>query len=310
MSSVRAHLMMCAMRVLCVRRGLDGDERIRRSIAADRRKGPAVPSAALRARLDVREEEFEGHGVYVLGPRSGQPRRRVLYLHGGGWARPITDPHWETIAKLVELLDCSVTVPMYPLAPEHTAREIFAWLISLYADRASGDELALMGDSSGGNLALSLAMQARDRGLPAPARLVLLSPLVDATVSDPVIDELDRIDPIIPARGLRVLTRMFAGDLDLSDPVVSPLFGSLDGLPPIALFSGTREILSADAHRLWSKATALGFPLTWHEYPGMPHVWPLFPIPEARRALDEIAAFVVGAGGIDRGLSRVPGFTG
>ncbi|MFX0574542.1 alpha/beta hydrolase [Nocardia nepalensis] len=296
MPSARAHLLSFAVRMLRVRRALDGAERIQRSIAADRKNGPATPSAQLRARLSFREEMFDGFDVYTVGPRTGQPRRQVLYLHGGGWARPITDPHWGMIAKLVDLLDCSVTVPMYPLAPEHTARETFAWLLSRYADQASDKNLILMGDSSGGNLALSLAMQARANGLPRPARLVLLSPLLDATGSDPAIAELDRIDPIVPARGLRVLTRMFAGDVDLHDPMVSPLFGTLAGLPPIAVFTGTREILNADAHRLRRKAAQSGFPLSWHEYPGMLHVWPLFPIPEAQHALAEIAAFVTGVG--------------
>jgi monoterpene epsilon-lactone hydrolase len=297
MPSARAYLLSFAVRMLRVRRALDGPERIQRSIAADRKKGPAAPSARLRARLSIKEEISDGRTVRTVSPRVGQPLRRVLYLHGGGWARPITDPHWEMIAKLVHLLDCSVIVPMYPLAPEHTARETFAWLLSFYADRAPGSDLTVMGDSSGGNLALSLMMQARARGLPLPARLVLLSPLLDATVSDPTIADLDRIDPIVPARGVQVLARMFAGDLDLLDPLVSPLFGKLDGLPPIAIFTGTHEILNADAHRLRDKAEWSGFPLAWHEYPAMMHVWPLFPIPEARRALDEIAAFITGVHG-------------
>ncbi|GAB0108578.1 alpha/beta hydrolase [Nocardia sp. JMUB6875] len=294
MPSVRARLLIAAIRALRVRNAIDGPERIRRTIAADRKKGPATPSALHRAGLIVGEEKVEGHTVYTVDPHSGRSDRRVLYLHGGGWSRPITDPHWELIAKLADLLDCSFIVPLYPLAPEHTARETHAWLLSLYADRAAGTDLTLMGDSSGGNLALSLAMRARDHSLPKPARLVLLSPALDATVTDPAIDELDPLDPVVPARGLRALTRMFAGDVDLRDPLVSPLFGTLDGLPPIALFIGTREILNADARRLRKLAAEQDFPLTWHEYPGMPHVWPLFPIPEAERALADIASFVTG----------------
>ncbi|MFD9966077.1 alpha/beta hydrolase [Amycolatopsis sp. NPDC058986] len=296
MPSIRARLLAAAVAALRVHTVFDGPERTRRSIAGDRRKGPTAPSAKIRARFSVHEEEFSGHRVHVVAPREGGSRtRRVLYLHGGGWTMSITDPHWGLIATLARRLDCAVTVPSFPLAPEHTARETFAMLLPFYADlaaRTGEGELTVMGDSSGGNLALSLAMQARAAGLPQPARLVLLSPCVDATFGDPEIARLDRRDPILPARGLPGLGRAYAGDLDVRDPVVSPLFGTLDGLPPIAIFTGTRDVLNADAHRLREKAERAGIPLAWHEYPEMLHVWPLFPIPEARHALDHIEAFV------------------
>ena len=153
-----------------------------------------------------------------------------------------------------------------------------------------------MGDSAGGNLALSLVVQATANGVPRPAGLVLLSPCLDASLSDPAITALDHTDPIVPAHGAAELARMYAGTLDTHDPVVSPLFADLNGLPPIALFTGTHEILNSDARRFRQRADHSGVPLSWHEYPAMLHVWPLFPIPEARRALDEIAAFVANVG--------------
>ncbi|MGW4243422.1 alpha/beta hydrolase [Nocardia sp. NPDC004722] len=292
MTSAGAHLLSFAVRMLRVRRALDGEERILRTIATDRAKGPALPSKRIREGLSVREETIDGFRVFTLTPRDIRPTRRVLYLHGGGWVRPIMDPHWEMIAELAGLLGCSVTVPMYPLAPEHSAPDTFRWLLSLYAGLAPDGDLTVMGDSAGGHLTLSLAMQARDRGLPQPGALVLLSPLLDATLSDPAIAALDRMDPIVPARGVPILTRMFAGAVDLRDPMISPLFGTLTGLPPIALFVGTREIVNADAHRLRRLAAESDFPLSWHEYSGMLHVWPLFPIREGLRARREIAEFV------------------
>ncbi|TCO56062.1 alpha/beta hydrolase [Actinocrispum wychmicini] len=296
MPSIRARLLAAAVAALRVQKMFDGPERIRRSVAGDRRKGPAAPSAKVRERFSVREEEFSSCRVYTVAPRDGDsPARRVLYLHGGGWTMSITEPHWGLIAKLARRLDCAVTVPLFPLAPEHTARDTFAMLLPFYADLAAQGELTVMGDSSGGNLALSLAMQARSAGMPQPARIVLLSPAPDATFSNPELARLDHRDPILPARGLPELGRVYAGDLDVRDPVVSPLFGMLTGLPPTAIFTGTRDILNADAHRLREKATRAGVPVAWHEYPDMLHVWPLFPIPEATHALEQIAAFITTA---------------
>jgi acetyl esterase/lipase len=300
MPSFRARLLAGVVRIGRVGTTFDGPDRIRRSIARDRANGPATPSATLRARFDVREEDVGGCRVHIVGPRTGQARRRVLYLHGGGWVLSITDFHWRFVERLVHDLDCSVVVPRYPLAPEHGARDAFAVLLPLYASLVADPgqpPLTVMGDSTGGNLALSLAMQARHEALPQPARLVLISPSMDATFTDPAIPALDRIDPILSARGARELARLYAKDLDLRDPVVSPLFGPLDHLAPIAVFTGTREIPNADAHRLRRKASESGIPLSWHEYPGMLHTWPLFPIPEATRAITEMATFVQRVGG-------------
>jgi hypothetical protein len=94
-------------------------------------------------------------------------------------------------------------------------------------------------------------------------------------------------------RGAPEVARLYAGDLDVRAPLVSPLFGSLEGLAPLAVFTGTRDILNTDAHQLKAKAARARIPLAWFEYPGMLHVWPLFPIPEAKRAIRQIAAFVL-----------------
>ncbi|MEV2222456.1 alpha/beta hydrolase fold domain-containing protein [Nocardia vinacea] len=131
------------------------------------------------------------------------------------------------------------------LAPEHTAREVFDWLLPLYedlADHVPDGELIVMGDSAGGNPALSQVVQAAANGAPRPAGSVLLPPCLDASLSDPAITALDRIDPIVSAHGVAELARMYAGPLDTHDPVVSPLFAALNGLPPIALITGTHEI--------------------------------------------------------------------
>lgn len=294
MSSIRARLLINAVQALRVRRKYDGPRRIRRTIAADRRKGPAVPSAAMRSRLSVREADFRGRRVFFVSPRDRIPTRSALYLHGGGWVESIADPHWELIAALTERLDRTMVVPMYPLAPEHTADDIVAWLLALYANLAAHQAPAVLGDSAGGNLAVSLAVRATASGLSRPAALVLLSPCLDGTLSDPAMVAVERVDPILSIHGVAELARLYAGPRDPVDPLISPLFADLTGLAPTALFTGTRDILNVDAHRFRTRANELGIALSWHEYPGMPHVWPLFPIPEARRAIAEIAEFLTG----------------
>jgi monoterpene epsilon-lactone hydrolase len=296
MPSFQARLMSAAVRALRVKRVFDGADQVHRSIAADRRKGPAEPSAKLRAQFSVRERDVAGRRVYLIGPKNHATTRHVLYLHGGGWVLSIMPPHWTLVGQLVEQLDCTVIVPLYPLAPEHTAPDVLAMLLPFYTQTATevgAQNLTVMGDCTGANVALALAMQARDRKLPQPARLVLISPTLDASFTNPAIPALDRTDPILSHRGAPEVARLYAGDLDVRDPLISPLFGSLEGLAPLAVFTGTRDILNADAHQLKDKATRARIPLAWFEYPGMLHVWPLFPIPEAKQAIHQMAAFIL-----------------
>jgi monoterpene epsilon-lactone hydrolase len=146
----------------------------------------------------------------------------------------------------------------------------------------------VMGDSAGGGMALSLAQQLRDAARPLPTRLILISPGLDMTFSDPRQPVIAVQDKMLDIPGLLVAGRWYAGGLSSADPKISPLFGSLASLPPIAVFTGTHDLLNPDARRLQAKAAQDGALLSFHEYEGMFHVWPLAPIPEARQAINEM----------------------
>jgi acetyl esterase/lipase len=96
--------------------------------------------------------------------------------------------------------------------------------------------------------------------------------------------ELDPVDPWLAIPGTHAAGALYRAELPEIDPFVSPIHGSLRDLGPITMFSGTRDILNADAHRLVQFAAHVGHPLEYHEAPGMVHVYPLLPIPEGRDA--------------------------
>jgi acetyl esterase/lipase len=149
-----------------------------------------------------------------------------------------------------------------------------------------------MGDSAGGGLALSLTMQAIRAGLAKPAALVLLSPWLDVTMTDPAQEEIEKVDPLLVRAGPRAAGRWYAGAMSTTDPRVSPLYGDIAGLPPILMFCGTHDILVADARRLAARAAAEHADVEYHEEPGLMHVYPMLFFPESRKAQDRIAHFV------------------
>jgi acetyl esterase/lipase len=151
----------------------------------------------------------------------------------------------------------------------------------------------MIGDSSGGGMALAVALQLRDRGLSPPARTVLVSPWLDLTLSDPAVESIAPHDPLLAAPGLRAVGDLYRGDLRADNSMVSPINGNLTGLGPITMISGTRDILNADAHRLVTLAKQAGLSLDFHEAPDMLHGYPTLPIPEAKQARTIIASTLI-----------------
>jgi acetyl esterase/lipase len=252
----------------------------------------------MRRRFLIGEREVRGSRVFTVAPRTGAAPHHVMYLHGGGYFAGIVTAHWGIIARLIRRTRCTVTAPLYPLAPEHTVTDMFALLLPLWRELAAevgADNLTVMGDSAGAGISLALAQLLRDRDEPLPARLVLISPWLDVTLSDPSQPELARRDRLLDIPGARAAGAMYAGDLPPTDPRVSPLFGSLTRLPPIAVFAGTHDLLYPDALRLRDRAAEQGAALEHYDYEGLFHGWLGVPLPESTRAMDQIAAFIAAA---------------
>ena len=291
MPSLSSRLIEWVLPLTGIKRGFGSEDALKDWIAHERRKGPALPSRWVRRLVAVEETRFNGSRVFMIAPTGPKSHVTVLYLHGGAYVFDILPAHWRFLARLVRSTRCSVVVPLYPLAPEHDWRDVFGLLLPLAgrlgADRGQAN-IIIMGDSAGGGLALSLAQQLRDAGQPLPARLILLAPGLDMTFSDPRQPGLASIDPMLDLPGVRAAATWYAGDLSPADPKISPLFGSLAGLPPIAVFIGTRDLLNPDSHRLQAKAAQEGVPFVLHEYRDMFHVWPLAPVAEARQAREQI----------------------
>ena len=168
----------------------------------------------------------------------------------------------------------------------------------------------LAGDSAGGGLALGLAQDLLADGAPLPERLVLLSPWLDLTLSNPAIPEYERRDPWLAKAGLVEAGLVWAGGDDPTAPRLSPRNGALTGLPRVALFVGTREIAYPDVADLGRSAAEAGVEVDLTVAEGAVHVYPLVPAPEGTEGARGVVAAVAGglpvvtAGGATPGSRR------
>lgn len=269
---------------------------VQRTIARDRKEGPYKPSARFRARFHVSDSVVDGRNVTVVAPRGRTAKRTILYLHGGGFIMSITPLHYLLISRLCHRLDAVVVVPDYPLAPEHSCAEVNAWLVRYwkhFVHSVDTETLSIMGDSAGGHLSLALMLQARDQGLPLPSSMVLLSPAVTGDYEHADRKAKEASDCMIALSGMEPIARLYGRDIDPTDPRISLLKNKLTGLPPMAVFAGTEEVMSYDARRIEEQARVEGADVDLFMYDEMFHAWPIFPIPEARRAATQIVDFVL-----------------
>ncbi len=255
---------------------------------ADRRVRPMswAPPAKLPYDVTIDAERRGAWPVYTVRPSRGETHGAVIYVHGGGWVNEIVKQHWHLIAQIAADSNTTVIVPIYPLVPWGTAAAARDTIMQLAFDAIDQyGQVCLAGDSAGGQISLSVALALRDRGVTIP-HTALISPALDLTWSNPRIPEVQPSDPWLAVPGGRVLADAWRGDLDITDPAVSPLFGDFRGLGGISIYSGTRDVLNPDAHVLLDKLHQAGVTAELHEQPGQLHVYPLLPtkVGEAARA--------------------------
>ena len=269
---------------------------------------PSPPPWLLR-KYRVQRHSVEGFPCYSVASRSASrpqlpPGHRdpcstaVLYLHGGSYISPITGWHWRFIARLAAD-GHRVDVPLYGLAPRFSHRDAPRLLEAAYRtllEDVEPQNVAFIGDSAGGGLALAFAQQLAALPLSQPGRLVLLSPWVDLAMENPELAAVEAEDPWLSRAGLCVAARSWASGDSLSDPRVSPVNGRLSGLPPTDLFAGTRDLVYPDVRRLAGALTSAGTPVSLHVADGGVHVYPLLPVPEGREARKRILGLLQAEG--------------
>ena len=265
------------------------------AIADPARTDAAVPPG-LRRRYAVSESRIGERLVTRVAPRDAAPVAEVVYYHGGGYVEPVQLPHWWIVGELVARSGAAVTIPSYPLAPEHHLDDVLPWFDEVFAQAvARGRRLVLAGDSAGGALAVVQAIRARDAGQSRADHLVLYSPWVDATLANPDARALEPQDVLLRCDGLALDGRSWAGGRSLSDRLVSPINDSLADLPAMSIFQGTHDILFPDVAIFAEKARAAGTAVEFTLAKGAFHVYVAVPwTPEGTRALAASASVIRG----------------
>ncbi len=236
-------------------------------------------------------------------PENANLQHRILYLHGGSWMAGSSSSHRPLIARLAKLTGYPILALNYRLAPEfpfpaglEDAIHAFQWLQhNGPTGKSEAEKLFIMGDSAGGNLSLATLLALKQGQKPMPDAVAVLSPATDLDYSRDSAQSRADLDPILSAKALPFIAANYVQEQSsYTDPLVSPVFGDLSGLPPMLVQTGESEILWDDSQRFVEAAKAQGCDITFSSWPDMPHVFqgyaPL--LPEAVQAQAELAEFI------------------
>jgi salicylate hydroxylase len=248
----------------------------------------------------VQVEELELRGVPALRVRSSKAGTSggptVLHFHGGGYVLGSASGSLEYAGRLAEAVGGSCVTVDYRLAPEHPYPAAVDDAVDAYRglldSGVPASSIILSGESSGGGLALALALVLKTASDPLPAGIIGVCPFVDLTLRGPTVAEFSGDDPAANRDVLAYLGASYFQGHEPTDPLVSALYGDLSGLPPIFLTASQGEVLLSDTLRFAERAKQAGVDVTTRIVEDSVHVYTIFPfLPETVSTLQEIEAW-------------------
>ena len=249
--------------------------------------------AKFPARLKDRSErlDIDGRAVWIIHPKSGAGDKAYIHFHGGAYVLGFMPLHFGLAEQLSDRSGVSVCLPDYPLAPQSQVGEITDFANSVYGavlERWGEGNVKIGGGSAGGNLALALALHRKTSGASQPAHILLMSPWVDLEMAHPANDGPSAEVCFTDATDLRRAALLYAGDVPVTDPRVSPAFADLSGLAQMSIVTGDVDLLHTDILTFANKAKAAGVLSKLAVYGTMGHIFMLYPTPDRESALVEM----------------------
>lgn len=238
----------------------------------------------------------DNRNVVTLEPKINRQNKHIIFLHGGAYSVEANASHWWAIEQIIKKSNFTLSFIDYPLSPENTYKEAYQMVFDSYLkliEMYPNDIFFFIGDSAGGGFCLAFAEWLRDKNFSKmPQKIALLSPWLDISMSNPEIKSQENKDFLLDPEALLICAKNFAGDLDLKNPLVSPIYGDLNNLNNIGIFVGTSEIMLPDCRVLKTKLEASNTKFFYKEYYGMQHDWMIFRTKDSQYLITDVVEYL------------------
>lgn len=233
---------------------------------------------------EVKKTIYQGRKIFILNDNT-ESKTTVFYFHGGGFVLEFFSSQWNFVNDIIKKSNVRVIAIDYRLIPFGNYNDAFNLIIPFYKEYIDkhDENIAFMGDSAGGNLSTTLYYELLKQNIPLPKQMILISPWVDLSSTNPDIDKYIKKDTLLTKKGLLLAGRTWSKGIDIKDDKVSPLYGDIKNINNTIMFYGDHDLLYPDGKLF---ADELVKNPSNHVYfkKGMNHVYPLYPIREAKEA--------------------------
>lgn len=247
--------------------------------------------------VTIKNESIEGINSEWLIPKGAPSDKLIMYVHGGGYVSGSCSDHRGLISKFALATGVTNLLYEYRLAPENPFPAAIEDSVKVYkyllTNGYDSQKIIIAGESAGGGLCLATLLALKQDNIPLPAAAVAISPWTDLTCSSDSYKTKNNVSPA-PIDSWTVFSKYYAAENEMTNPLISPLFGDLSSLPPIYINSGVDDELFEDGEKFYLKAKNEGVDITFKAGEGMLHCYPLLApmFPEATDAMNEIVAFI------------------
>ena len=247
----------------------------------------------LPKKMGFSKEKFEGMDVYSYNGRISDNKKKLLYVHGGAYIENAIYFQLKFVMKIAKKTNSTLIFPVYPLAPKNDYRLTYDLMEKLYyLLTKNNNEINIIGDSAGGGFILSFSMYLRDKGITQPKNIVMLSPWLDISLSNPEIKKYEKKDLILSIDGCKYAGELWKGKLSNNNFLVSPLYGNYDNLGKITIIVGGNELLKPDINKLKNKLDDLKINYNYFEYYKQCHNFAIYPTKESKDVINNMSSII------------------
>ncbi len=232
--------------------------------------------------------------VYSYNGTLDSPHNRILlYIHGGSYIEEAVSFQIKFAMKIAKKTNSTLVFPVYPLAPNGNYKTMYKLIYTLY-QKICNSEINLLGDSAGGGFVLSFSMFLKNKIENKPKNVIMMSPWLDLTLSNPELIESEKLDPMCAIKGNQYAGKLWADDLDMKNYLVSPIYGEFDNLPLMTIITGGRDLLKPDCKLLSEKLDNNNIEHNYIEYKNQGHDFGAYPTKEGNLVIEDIVKIING----------------
>ena len=216
-----------------------------------------IPKQEWIADCNLEIKEIEGRNVYKITPKELEQGEILLfYVHGGSYLTGISEDAWKFYQSLVKDLKCTIIIPDYPHLPKYTCQETLFMIKNSYqaiVEQEENRKVIIMGDSAGGGLAFSLVQNIAQEQVRVPDKTILISPWLDVSLTNKKIKQVEKKDTVLHKLPLQWIGKWYAGKEGTKNKIASPLYGEMEELKDVIVYTGTNDIFYPDIQVLEEK---------------------------------------------------------